>query len=100
MAAEVAFDVVDDRDLVALPHFNCDGARELADVGMVGLDAAVEDADLHALAGRPAPRPLTRDAPGHWSAARGTLPFPRRLHAERRSGAGSAIERCYAAPKV
>ena len=64
MAAEVAFDVVDDRDLIALADFNRDGPGELADERVLGLDPAVQDADADAVPGRAAPRPLTRDAAG------------------------------------
>ena len=64
VAAEVAL-LVGRRDRVAvLVDGDRDGAADLADLRMVRLDAAVEDADAHALAGRALERPLARDALG------------------------------------
>ena len=49
-------------DLVVLAALEGHRAVDVADQRVVGLDAAVEDADRHALAGRPAPGPLAGDA--------------------------------------
>ena len=63
MAAEVAFGVLHELDLVLVTDaVEGDRPVDLADERMAGLDAAVEDADAHALAGRAAPGPLARDA--------------------------------------
>ena len=57
--AEVALAVVDDLQLAVLVAKDCDRAVDAADERMVELDAAVEDADPDAGAGRAAPRPLS-----------------------------------------
>ena len=46
---------------------------DLADQRMADLDAAVEDADADAGAGRAAERPLARDAPGQRTSSRARL---------------------------
>jgi len=61
VAAEVALRVVldDDLALLGLAEGNC--ALERADERVIRLDAAVEDADANAGAGRAAERPLAGD---------------------------------------
>ena len=60
MPAEVAFRVVDDLQLAVVVAHDRDRAVDATDERMVELDAAVEDADPDAGAGRAAPRPLSR----------------------------------------
>ena len=60
--AEVALRVVFELDLLVLAAREGDGAVDVAHQRVAGLHAAVEDADRHALAGRPSPGPLAGDA--------------------------------------
>ena len=60
VAAEVALEVVGDDGLVVGADRDRNRALHLADERVPGIDAAVEDADPHALAGRTAPGPLAR----------------------------------------
>src|SRR5439155_22720371 len=55
--AQIAFGVLLDDRLVVVAAPDRDRAVELAHERVTRLDAAVEDADAHALAGRPAPGP-------------------------------------------
>src|SRR5207247_8844144 len=60
VTAEIALAVVDDLQLAVLVAEDGDRVVDAADERMVELDAAVEDADADACAGRAAPRPLAR----------------------------------------
>jgi hypothetical protein len=62
VAAEVTLGVVLDDDLAVLGLAQRDRALERADEGMIGLDAAVEDADANSGPGRAADRPVPCDA--------------------------------------
>ncbi len=62
--AEVTFLVRRRHGLAVLADGDHDSALDLADLGMARVDAAVEDADAHAFAGRALERPLARDAVG------------------------------------
>src|SRR4029079_17820158 len=61
VAAEVALAILLDLELAVLEPVARDRAVDLADARMSRLDAAVEDADADALAGRVAERPVARD---------------------------------------
>ena len=61
MAAEISLGVLVDDDFALRADRRDDGLLHLADERMLRIDAAVEDADPHALAGRAAPGPLARD---------------------------------------
>jgi hypothetical protein len=61
--AEVSLGVLVDYDLAVRAHRSDHRLLHLADERMLRVDAAVEDADTHALAGRAAPCPLARDLP-------------------------------------
>ena len=64
MAARVALGVLLDDRVVVLVDQHCDRSLELTDERVPPLDPRVENADVHALSRRAAPRPLPRDALG------------------------------------
>ena len=89
--AEVAL-LVGRRDRVAvLVDRDRDRLVDLADERMVRLDAAVEDADANALAGRALERPLARDALGPLE-----VEPDRSVDPGGSDHAGSALSSCYA----
>ena len=61
VTAEISLGVLVDHDFALRADRGDDGLLHLADERMLRIDAAVEDADPNALAGRAAPGPLARD---------------------------------------
>ena len=88
MPAEVAFGVVLDDDLAFFRLTQRDCPLERADKRVIGLDAAVEDADPDPCASRIAERPVARDALGPFDADADGLRGGRRQAPRRQRLAG------------